>query len=250
MNDIQTVSQIQNSRFRPLFSRDFIRYFAIICMTLDHIAWWFFPFHTPTAQIMHFFGRMTAPIMCFFVAEGFHYTKDIRRYFARIGIFAILSQIPFFLLGENELNMLFTLFFSLAAVAVYEKREWNPALRTVIILALIVACHFSDWDVFGILWVLGFHIFRENRIKKALSFIGVWVFYYFYAVYINVTSYGFEGLKTNIIYSLYSTGSLFALLIVLYLYNGRKSRFSKFSKWFIYIYYPAHLMVIWALYKY
>lgn len=234
---------------RP-FNRDVIRYFALICMTLDHIAWWFFDFLTPAAQVMHFFGRITAPVMCFFIAEGFHYTKNLKRYFMRITIFAVISQLPFILMGQDELNMLFTLLFSLTAVTVYEKRDWNPLLRAIVIFAMIAACHFADWDIFGILWVLTFHIFREKPLKKVLCFIAVWLLYYFYAVYINVTSHGITGIRDNAAFSLYTTGSLFALIFVLGLYNGKKGRFASFSKWFVYIYYPTHLMVIWAIYSF
>ena len=229
-------------------NRDMLRYFAIICMTLDHIAWFFMPFLTPAAQVMHFFGRMTAPIMCFFVAEGYHYTKNLNKYFLRLGAFALISQLPFYLLGDKELNMIFTLLFSLAAVAVLEKRGWHPAVRALVIAVLIAACHYADWDVFAILWVLGFHVFRENRAKKAAVFVTVWLGYFFYAVYINVTRYNITGPVNNALYSLYTFGSLAALLLVLFLYNGEKGRF-RASKWIIYAYYPVHLMVIWLVSK-
>ena len=249
MNDIRTTSQIPKTSAVSVFSRDAIRYFAIVCMTFDHVAWFFFDFMTLAAQIMHFFGRMTAPIMCFFVAEGFHYTKNLKKYFTRLIIFGCVSQIPFYLLGINELNMIFTLTLSLAAICVFELKTLHPILRALIILALVAVCHFADWDVFGILWVLGFHIFRDSRLKKSLSFVVVWLAYLVYAVYINVTSYGITGVRDNVIYSLYVFGSLVSLLLILFVYNGKKGRFN-FTKWIIYSYYPLHLMVIWVISEY
>ena len=44
---------------------------AIIAMTIDHIA---------------------CPIMCYFIAEGYHYTKNINKYTRRLFVFSLVSQ--------------------------------------------------------------------------------------------------------------------------------------------------------------
>ena len=61
-----------------------IKLVAIAAMTVDHVAWWLFPGY-PRAVLplaMHIIGRLTCPIMCYFVAEGYHHTRDIRKYTA------------------------------------------------------------------------------------------------------------------------------------------------------------------------
>ena len=233
---------------RSPVSRDALRYFAIICMTADHIAWFFLSFFSFESQLMHFFGRMTAPIMCFFIAEGYHYTKSLKKYFLRLGVFAVISQLPFYLLGMDELNMIFTLMLGLAAIVVIEEKRLHPALRVLAVAALAAAGHFADWSVFGVLWVVGFHVFRSSRAKKAAAFVVVWLCYLAYAVHLNLHSYGIEGVRDNVLYSLYTLGSLAALLLVLFVYNGKKGRFA-FSRWVMYVYYPLHLMVIWIFTK-
>ena len=58
-----------------------IKLLAILAMTIDHIAWLVFPGYSkaPLALLMHLIGRMTCPIMCFFIAEELHRFITIRR---------------------------------------------------------------------------------------------------------------------------------------------------------------------------
>lgn len=68
-----------------------IKLIAILAMTVDHIAWAVFPGYPRAALplLMHLIGRITCPIMCYFIAEGFHYTHDVRKYTARLFLFAL-----------------------------------------------------------------------------------------------------------------------------------------------------------------
>ena len=55
-----------------------IKIIAIIVMTIDHIAWMLFPGYPNeiVPLILHIIGRLTSPIMCYFIVEGYHYTKQ------------------------------------------------------------------------------------------------------------------------------------------------------------------------------
>ena len=55
------------------FNATTIKVIAIIAMTLDHIAYTFVPPESTATYIMRLFGRITAPLMCFFIAEGFRH---------------------------------------------------------------------------------------------------------------------------------------------------------------------------------
>ena len=74
-----------------------LKYIAIIAMTIDHVAWLLYPglVKEPIPVIMHIVGRLTAPIMWYFIAEGSYYTKDIKKYFFRIMSFAVISHFAF-----------------------------------------------------------------------------------------------------------------------------------------------------------
>jgi len=66
---------------------------AIATMTIDHLAWVFFPGYSTdgTALLMHILGRLTAPIMMFFIVEGYFRTSNIKKYILRMFVFADVS---------------------------------------------------------------------------------------------------------------------------------------------------------------
>lgn len=63
-----------------------IKVIAIAAMTADHVAWLLFPGYSKELLplLLHIVGRLTCPIMCYFVAEGYHHTKNINQYTARL----------------------------------------------------------------------------------------------------------------------------------------------------------------------
>lgn len=74
-----------------------LKLIAIIAMTVDHIAWAMFDGY-PSALlplVMHIIGRLTCPIMCYFIAEGYHYTRNINKYTFRLFAFAFVSHFAY-----------------------------------------------------------------------------------------------------------------------------------------------------------
>jgi hypothetical protein len=59
-----------------------LKLIAIIAMTIDHIADLLYPGmpNNIIPNICHIIGRLTAPIMFFFICEGYFYTKDVKKY--------------------------------------------------------------------------------------------------------------------------------------------------------------------------
>ena len=72
-----------------------LKVIAIVAMTIDHIAWMWVPATSPEGQIMHTIGRITAPIMCYLLSEGYIHTHDVRKYTLRLGITAVISAFAF-----------------------------------------------------------------------------------------------------------------------------------------------------------
>lgn len=74
-----------------------LKVIAIIAMTIDHFTDIFYPGFqiSPEPLALHFIGRLTAPIMWFFVCEGYYYTRDARKYLQRLGIFAVISHFAY-----------------------------------------------------------------------------------------------------------------------------------------------------------
>ena len=98
-------------------SRDAVKYLAMGAMLLNHIANIFL---IPGALLYEVFtdlGYVTAVTMCFFLVEGYGYTRSKRNYALRLLLFAFLSEIPYCLaltqgavISFYGLNMMFTLF--------------------------------------------------------------------------------------------------------------------------------------------
>ena len=227
---------------KAVLSRNALKLLAVTCMLLDHIAWYFLPFSSPTAQVFHTLGRLTAPVMCFFLAQGVQYTKNIRRYLLRLFVFAMLAQAPWWYLHRDSkfsLNFLFTLFFCLLMLHI-DATVASPLPRLCGIALCIAATYYCDWAFYAPAWCLIFYHCSNDRRKETLLFCltaGV----YFGESFVTKGAAGFSE-RMALLSSLFTLGVLLALpLVRLPLNNSRPSRF---WKWFFYAFYPAHLGVI------
>ncbi len=72
-------------------SANTLKIIAVLSMITDHVGFVFFPHEL----MFRYVGRIAFPIYCFLLTEGFFHTRNIYRYLARMGIFAVLSEIPF-----------------------------------------------------------------------------------------------------------------------------------------------------------
>lgn len=100
-----------------------LKIIALISMFCDHFG---------DAFVKHFsflnlIGRIAFPIFAFQISEGFLHTKNIKKYFFRLGIFALISQIPFSLFSTKflnaspfSLNVFFTLFIGLLGIYLFD----------------------------------------------------------------------------------------------------------------------------------
>ena len=227
------------------FNANYLKVVAIIAMTIDHCTDLFYP-GFPTEAIplgLHFIGRLTAPIMWFFVCEGYHYTKNVKKYMMRLGIFAVISHFAYcigFGISLNPLeggifnrtSVIYPLF--IAVVVLYLEDLQTPMKKwqkRIIQFVLIISAFPADWSCIAVLAILGMYSKRGNLEKQMIEMIS-WVFWY------GLVSFLF----VNKVYAIELVGVLM-VYPVLKLYNGERGKAS-WMKWFFYIYYPAHLMVI------
>ena len=209
-------------------------------MLSDHVALLFLSEYPLIYSIMRFFGRLTAAIMCFFVAEGFYYTHSKYKYGMRLGIFALISQFAytFFENGTiftnslfTEWNVIFTLFIGFCVLLTYEKIK-NKPIKWCIIGLFCVVSYFGDWMIIAPLWILCFYIFRANR-KKRFTAFGLLAALEVLSCIPFIISNG----------ELWQVGVFFVIPLLL-LYNGKKGSNSNIHKWSFYVFYPLHLLVL------
>ena len=155
-------------------SADVLKYFAVIAMTIDHIA---LVFVSPDSWIyyaMRLVGRMTAPIMSYFIAEGFRHTRNQWGYFRRIALLALISQpfysamihggIPSIEQMFSKFNVMYTFAISLLILIIIDCKIHKNVGISVVIKTVVIGVCFSfsalgDWSIFIPAWVL---IFRKT----------------------------------------------------------------------------------------
>lgn len=223
-----------------------LKMIAILAMTIDHIAWTFFPGYRIDAipLTMHIIGRLTAPIMMYFIAEGFYHTKNVKKYIVRMFLFAIPSHFAYCLLFDKNFIPFRDSFFdqtsvmwafALGLLALAIQKSENPKLQGWHRQILIFSCTWlafpADWSspAAGAILYMGIN---RNNFKKQMYSMMLWIALYsvIYAMYINRV-YGILQLCVALSIPLLNA------------YNGERGKW-KGMKWFFYVYYPAHMLVL------
>lgn len=247
---------------KPIFSATALKYFAVIAMTVDHIAFVFVDSDTLLYFLMRVIGRMTAPLMAFFMAEGFHYTRNRKKYLTRTLLFGLVSQMPFsmVLLGRlpdniHELciqfNVMFTFSLSLIILIIIENTEMHKMLKFILVAICLMLSESCDWNYMIPAWVTGFYLFRNDRKKQMTVFIIISTVIMTVSVF-PVLRTAVENPEFVNMLSLIRQYATLLALIPLNLYNGKRNGIENksmkfFDKWFFYVYYPLHTAVIASL---
>ena len=222
-----------------------IKVIAIIAMTIDHIAWMWVPAVTAAGQCMHTIGRITAPIMCYLLVEGYIHTHDVRKYTFRLGIFAVVSAFAFsfyengtfFSGGVPGFGMIYTLFMALLMLRVYDSSLVDGWRKGTLMILLFMLSLLGDWAGIGVIWPFIMYVYRDNKGRK-LKLLA-------FTAFVFAALVALETALQNPMYpyaALFQFGTLLAVPI-LSLYNGALGG-KKTGKWFFYIYYPLHMIVI------
>ena len=126
-------------------NRDVIKYAAVFAMLLNHMAHVFLREGSWEYEICVAVGYFTAVTMCYFLVEGYQYTRSKKKYGQRLLLFAMISQVPYqAALGIRQLNMLFTLLFCFLILVCLEYIQ-DSAERSVCVCLLAAATCICDW---------------------------------------------------------------------------------------------------------
>lgn len=226
-----------------------LKVIAIVAMTVDHLAWMgietYQQAETPLQIALHSIGRLTAPIMFFFVAEGYHHTRNFRRYLGRLFLLAVVSHFAFCYFNMSGFNPFGNLLFNATSIA------W-PLMWGLILLKLwdterlpqwqklgitLLAClvtFSSDWSCAAPLAILMIGRNRGNFYKQMLWMMLIITLYVMAFAIVHSQTYGMVHM------------ACWLAVPLLALYNGERGKARWLGKFFYY-YYPAHLALIGLL---
>ena len=260
----------QKEEYRGFLSGFTLKCIAMVTMLIDHIGYVLFPGYV----IFRIIGRLAFPIYCFLLVEGAVHTSNWKKYLGRLFLFALISEIPFNLAIGGSVwypeaqNVLFTLMLGLLAIRLLQEplNRKNQSLdaghgeishsgrnqtlitgiRVALVLALVLLAEFArtDYGAGGVIFILIFYVFRSQQLLKS-------------AVFAAAVAFLYGGIENFAILS----------LVPILCYNEGKGSFplpkhskAEFGfpdkrgpgawKYFFYVFYPAHLLLLYLLAAY
>lgn len=222
---------------------------AITAMTIDHLAWTgieeYSQAETPVQISLHTIGRLTAPIMFYAAAEGYHHTRNFPRYLERMAIMAGVSHFAFCFFNRSGFNPLknrlfnatsitWPLMWGLILLKVWDSGTFETWQKELITIIACLMTFTSDWSCAAPMAIL---MMGRNRgdFEKQMLWLIVIIMLYAAAFYmLNNHTYGMVHLA----------GILAVPLLALY--NGQRGKAGWMGSFF-YWYYPVHMVLIGIL---
>lgn len=217
---------------RISLDRTTVQIIAALTMLCDHIACLFVDakVNPMLYDSMRIIGRISFPLFCFLLVQGFLTTGNLRKYIMRIFVFALLSEIPFNLaffgtaFYPGAQNVLFTMLIGLLVLCGMKKYEADSYLIKV---AIFLAGCFSayvlktDYTYLGVALIMVFYITYQNSLAML-----------FWTVLLFVANGGMQA---------------YAVLALPFCTMCRADKKGKrFPRYFFYVFYPLHLFLLWS----
>lgn len=195
------------------------------------------PFFETLGIAMRLIGRMAFPLYAFLLIQGFLYTRDWKKYVARVAMFAVISELPYNLVAGKkflypaEQNTMFTMAVGLLCMKMVSDLEefecstgnkWFRWFGTVMVAGVGIAVAevwHMDYGMYGILLLMVFYVFRFRPVEQLMG-------------------------GCVVLFLMYQNYYAFAAWIAIFLisrYNGERGRKMGY---FPYVFYPAHLLVL------
>ena len=214
-----------------------LKIIALLAMTCDHVGLQLFP----QFPILRIIGRISFPIYAFLIAEGCRHTRNRKKYLLSMAALALFCQLVyFFAMGSVYQCVLVT--FSLSIIlcfCVEEARRRGSVCAVAAAAATFGAVGFVclvlpdlltgtdfhiDYGILGVLLPVLIYLGQSKEQRLFLALCGI-----------CALAFSMGPIQW---YSL-------AAIPLLWLYNGQRGK--RKLKYLFYIYYPAHLGVIYLL---
>ncbi len=209
--------------------REFLKWLALVSMTIDHMGVVLYQEN----PFFRYVGRLAFPLFAYLLVLGVESTKSVKNYFLRLFLFALISQGPFYLAFGvqpwEHLNIFFTLSSGVLLIYFHERNNYMLFLP----LAASVILPF-DFGIYGLLTVGCFYLLRRNRNLGVVSFLLLNL------LFLPVWPFQFLAIFAIPVILLYDDRFGFGK-------TGKETFYPFWRKYFFYIYYPLHLLVLYLL---
>jgi hypothetical protein len=242
---------------------------GIVLMTLDHVHQMFVAQGAP--GWLGWFGRPVATMFLFLCAEGFFYTRSRKRYALQLlAGFLFMSAMNRILSVAMPMdialinNIFGTLFLAAWYMWMIDRiiggfREKSPAkilsaaggllLPLIVSLAALLALQSRSYTIIMILYFIPNPLFAEGGFM--LVFMGV-AFYLLRkyrpaqaALVLAVSAFTWY-LSKDSVPADFQWLMVFAIIPII-LYNGKRGKVQKSGKYFFYVFYPAHIYLLYCM---
>lgn len=229
-----------------------LKILAAIFMVIDHVGLMFFP----SLPIFRIIGRLAFPVFAFMISEGARYTKNRLRYFLTMLSLSAVCQIVYFFFDGGSLYMCILVTFSLSILMIYALDLFKRVLFSENPLFLKILCAAAALLVFGAVYLLNVFLEIDYGFAGCLapvfasvpSFRGIdapesvlridnlFLRILFFAVGLLLLSVDAGGIQYF---------SLVAIIPLL-TYSGKRGKYK--MKYFFYLFYPLHLVLLEAIF--
>lgn len=217
-----------------------LKVIAVSSMIVDH--WAYFFVQDPNQNyIMRSLGRVAFPLFAFLIAEGFGYTRNRTRYFLTLLLLAVISEVPWYLLFENDgsHNVMFTLSLGVVALGMFDNLRQHPLIYTVGMLLCALGASYlgCDFGWRGVLVVIIFYVFQRHNLED------------WFDVGINYREQAFVQIlfAFPLMAHFGPLGAAFASLLIVMYDETRGFIKGKFWKYCFYAIYPTHFFLFYVL---
>lgn len=224
-------------------SRFALQCIALIAMTIDHsaiIAKNVGYISTDTYLMLRTIGRIAYPLFAFMVAEGLHKTRNLKNYVKRLVVFSIITQLPFMLFEVESISGMFRIesfrfnmivSYALVALLIWRCKAWAKEKQkqdifwiALIVVIIVISSPKLEYGILGVAFVLSLFVAYPERWLQVFIIV-IW----------SILEYYNKGIS-------YIIGAMASGAILIF-YNGEVGK-TKFPRYFLYWYYPAHLTVL------
>lgn len=226
-----------------------LKIIAAVTMVVDHVGYTFFP----TVALLRFIGRLAFPLFAYMIAEGCVHTRSPGRYFLSVFMLAAVCQVAY-TVAMQDWFLCVPVSFSMAIALILALKRWKTALfggrlapkllwgavflgGVAGVWALTRFVHL-DYGFWGCMLPVSASLLRKPENAPAW-----WKKLDSQSAHLIAMGVGMVLLAVQ--NGVWQWWSLLALPLLM-LYSGKRGKHK--MKYFFYIFYPAHLLVIEGLY--